>query len=234
MTPEMLSLGPIWYVCFLFALTCHEAAHALAAKIGGDETAARGGQVTLNPLPHIQREPVGTIVVPFLSFMISGWMLGWASAPYDPVWAERYPKRAAWMALAGPVANFALVILAALFIHLGIGAGVFHNPESIDYVSIVAATEPGLWQAVASFLSITFALNLLLGFFNLLPVPPLDGNSVVGLFMSDEMARKFAEFSQNPMFSLLGLLLAWKIFGSIFSPIFVTALNLLYPWAQYH
>ncbi len=143
MTPEMLSLGPIWYVCFLFALTCHEAAHALAAKIGGDETAARGGQVTLNPLPHIQREPVGTIVVPFLSFMISGWMLGWASAPYDPVWAERYPKRAAWMALAGPVANFALVILAALFIHLGIGAGVFPNPESTHPVSTMDATTPG-------------------------------------------------------------------------------------------
>jgi len=86
---------------------------------------------------------------------------------------------------------------------------------------------------MASFLSITFALNLLLGFFNLLPVPPLDGNAVVGLFLSESAARRFAEFSHNPMFSLLGILLAWQVFDSVFSPIFTMALNLLYPWTQY-
>ncbi|HHL73029.1 MAG TPA: site-2 protease family protein [Bacteroidetes bacterium] len=233
MTSDMLALGPIWYVCFLFALTCHEAAHALAAKIGGDDTAAMAGQVSLNPLPHMQREPVGTVVVPFLSFILSGWMLGWASAPYDPVWADRYPKRAAWMALAGPVANFVLVLIAAALIHAGIAAGYFYNPDNVNYTTVVAAHQAGFWGAMASFLSITFALNLLLGFFNLLPVPPLDGNAVVGLFLSENAARKFAEFSHNPMFSLLGILLAWQVFGTVFSPIFTMALNLLYPWTQY-
>src|SRR2546429_4905208 len=58
-SPDLLALGFIWYVVFLFSTTCHEAAHALAAKIGGDETAFLGGQVTLNPVPHIQREPWG-------------------------------------------------------------------------------------------------------------------------------------------------------------------------------
>ncbi|HEU4904854.1 MAG TPA: hypothetical protein VFT19_01910, partial [Solirubrobacterales bacterium] len=72
----------IWYVVFLLALTLHEAGHALAAWLGGDETAYQGGQVTLNPMPHIRREPFGTVVIPIITFFFSGWMMGWASTPY--------------------------------------------------------------------------------------------------------------------------------------------------------
>ena len=78
---ETIALGFIWYVVFLFSTTCHEGAHALVAKLGGDPTAFYGGQVTLNPLPHIRREPLGTVVVPILSYLFSEWMIGWASAP---------------------------------------------------------------------------------------------------------------------------------------------------------
>lgn len=99
-TPD-IGLGAIWYIVFLFSTTCHEAAHALAAKIGGDLTAFEGGQVTLNPIPHIRRSPFGMVVVPIISFLFGGWMIGWASAPYDPAWQRRYPRRSAWMALAG-------------------------------------------------------------------------------------------------------------------------------------
>ncbi len=91
--------------------------------LGGDPTAFHGGQVSLNPLPHIRREPVGLVVVPILSYFVAHWMIGWASAPYNPSWQQRYPKRAAWMALAGPAANFALVILAAIAIHVGTSCG---------------------------------------------------------------------------------------------------------------
>src|SRR5262245_16849980 len=125
MAPENFALFPIWYVIFLFSLTCHEAAHAFAAKLGGDLTAYEGGQVSLNPWPHIQRAPVGTVVIPLLSFALSGWMMGWANAPYDPLWQQRYPKRAAWMALAGPLANFALVLIGVIAILIGGWMGVF-------------------------------------------------------------------------------------------------------------
>ena len=64
MDPQLLALGGLWYVAFLLSLTCHEAAHALVALRGGDDTAAAGGQVSLNPLPHVRREPLGTIAVP--------------------------------------------------------------------------------------------------------------------------------------------------------------------------
>ncbi len=101
-SPELLALGFIWYVAFLFSTTCHEAAHALAAKLGGDETAFVGGQVALNPVPHIQREPWGMVIIPILSLIINRSIIGWASAPYDALWERRHPRRAAWMALAGP------------------------------------------------------------------------------------------------------------------------------------
>src|SRR5690242_15690614 len=104
MTPDTLAIGLLWYVVFLLSTTCHEAAHALAAKRGGDLTAFHGGQVTLDPWPHVRREPFGMVLVPILSFLTGGWMMGWASAPYDPLWSQRCPHRAARMALAGPAA----------------------------------------------------------------------------------------------------------------------------------
>jgi Zn-dependent protease len=84
LTPDLLVTGFIWYVAFLFSTTCHEASHALVAKLGGDDTAALGGQVSLNPIPHIRREPFGMVLIPLLAFFMSGSMIGWASAPYDP------------------------------------------------------------------------------------------------------------------------------------------------------
>ncbi len=228
---ENFALFPIWYAIFLFSLTCHEAAHALAAKLGGDSTAYEGGQVSLNPWPHIQRAPFGTVVIPILSFALSGWMMGWASAPYDPLWQQRYPKRAAWMALAGPLANIALVLVAVAGIFIGAWTSSIHRPTSADeigFTSIVTASVTGWPGVLARFLSILFSLNLLLATFNLMPLPPLDGHTVVGLFISENAARSFWEFTRNPNFAMLGILVAWKAFDYVFAPVFVTVLKLLY------
>src|SRR5688572_30618449 len=124
-TGEFLALGLIWYLVFLFSTTCHEASHALVAKLGGDPTAFHGGQVTLNPAPHIQREPFGMVLAPIVSYLRGGAMIGWASAPYDPFWQHRHPRRAALMSLAGPAANYALMIVGAIGIRTGIIAGIF-------------------------------------------------------------------------------------------------------------
>ncbi len=231
--PETLALGVIWYIVFLFSTTCHESAHALAAKLGGDPTAFHGGQVTLNPIPHIRREPMGTVVVPIISFLLSGWMLGWASAPYDPLWQQRYPRRAAWMALAGPAANFALMLAAALAIHVGMALGYYRAPASATLTHITELTRGAGPSFDTTLLSILFTLNLLLGTFNLLPVPPLDGNTGVTLLMRERAALKFLHWTHSSGFGLIGLLLAWALFGKIFSSIFTLALNLLYPGARY-
>jgi Zn-dependent protease len=234
MGSEQLALGMMWYVVFLLSLTCHEAAHALAAKMGGDLTAFHGGQATLNPIPHMRREPFGTIVIPLLSYALGGWMLGWGSAPYDPLWQHRYPRRAAWMALAGPGANLALLAIAAAGIHAGRAAGIFAAPSSARFARVVESAAGAAPEGLATFLSILFSLNLLLATFNLLPIPPLDGNTAVGLLLSEDGARRFASLSHNRSLAVLGLLLGWRIFGYMFHPMFLLALNLLYPGERYH
>src|SRR5262249_40214257 len=160
---NMIALGAVWYLAFLFSTTCHEAAHALVAKWGGDMTAFEGGQVTLNPIPHIRRSPFGLVVVPILSYALGGLMIGWGSAPHDPRWERDHPHRAAWMALAGPAANFILVLLAAVAIHIGLAMGRFSVPDSISYTSLTVAAGGGEPTFLTTVLSIFFVLNLLLG-----------------------------------------------------------------------
>jgi Zn-dependent protease len=229
MTPQFLILGVIWYIVFLFSTTCHEGAHALIARIGGDPTAFHGGQVTLNPWPHIKREPFGLVVVPILSYFVAHWMIGWASAPYDPTWQQRYPRRAAWMALGGPAANFTLVILSAVAIRVGMHFGVFGVPDAVDFTHITEPLVPGVAGFAATFLSIVFLLNLLLGTFNLLPVPPLDGVTGVTLLMTQATAQRFQHWIRTQGFGMLGLVLAWYAYDKMFPYIFRFALAALYP-----
>jgi len=232
-TPDFFVLGFIWYVVFLFSTTCHESAHALAAKIGGDPTAFHGGQVTLNPLPHIRREPFGMVVVPIVSYIFAHWMIGWASAPYDPYWQQRHPRRAAWMALAGPAANLTLMLLAAAGIRIGIAMGVFHAPDSAGFTHVTAPMASGGAAFAATALSILFVLNLLLGTFNLLPVPPLDGNNGVTLLMSEQAGLRFIDWTRNSGFGMLGMILAWLVYDRIFPYIFRAALGVLYPGSSW-
>jgi len=231
-TPDF-ALGIIWYIVFLFSTTCHEASHALAAKIGGDLTAFEGGQVTLNPIPHIQRSPFGMVVVPIVSFLLGGWMIGWASAPYDPNWQRQYPRRSAWMALAGPAANFTLMLLAGIAIRVGLSMGYFEPPQSINYTSLTASTHSADPTFAATALSILFVLNLLLGTFNLLPVPPLDGHAGIMLFMSENTAHSYLDWVQRSGYATLGLIVAWYAFDKIFGVVFAIALSLLYPGIHY-
>jgi Zn-dependent protease len=232
-SPDVLILGLTWFVVFIFSTTLHEAGHAFAAWKLGDPTAYEGGQVSLNPIPHIQREPIGMLLVPLITFAGSRWMMGWASAPYDPLWAHRYPKRAALMAAAGPAANLLLVIVAGLLIRIGVWTGVFYAPDSADFTTVTAAV-PGTWATGAvTPLSILFSLNLLLFAFNLVPFPPLDGSAILPALMGDDTARRFHDFIRQPMFSLIGLLAAWRVFPLIAGPLQILALNLLYPEAGY-
>jgi Zn-dependent protease len=209
LSPEDLVYGFIWYVAFLFSTTCHEAAHALVAKIGGDDTAALGGQVSLNPVPHMQREPWGMIVIPIFSYISMHAMFGWASAPYDPLWERRHPRRSGWMALAGPMANFSLMLIAVAGLHLGASQGWFHP----DFVT-------GRRDFAATTLIIFFSLNLLLGTFNLLPVTPLDGSTVILLFMSEKTAHRYLDWIRGNSWAMAGLLVGILLFRYIYGPIF--------------
>ena len=235
MSVEKFADGLLWYVAFLFSTTLHEASHAFAAFRLGDRTAYEGGQLTLDPIPHMRREPVGTIVVPILSFLIGGWMIGWASVPYDPQWAYDNPRSSAKMSAAGPAANLLLAVLAALAIRLGIMWGLFFPPDSIDYAHVIDATRGGTLATVAAFINVLFSLNLLLFIFNLLPVPPLDGSGIIPMFLRDDRAKKYLDLVRNPSFSLLGIVVAWNVFDYVYSPLHLAFINLLFfGEASYH
>jgi Zn-dependent protease len=234
MAPDFVALGLIWYIVFLFSTTCHEGAHSLAARIGGDPTAFHGGQASLNPIPHIQRSPFGMVIVPILTYALPPhWMYGWASAPYDPAWEQKYPRRAAWMALAGPAANFTLATLAGVGIRGGMALGYFQLPNSVGFTHVAEAAAPGKAEFFATFLSILFVLNILLGTFNLLPVPPLDGNAGITVLMSRATALRFVAFTRNQGFGMMGLVLAWVVYDRIFGAIFDVCLRMLYPGARW-
>ena len=224
--------GIKWYLVFVASTVAHEAAHAWTAQRLGDDTAARGGQVSLDPTPHIRREPLGMVVVPILSFLAGGWIIGWASAPYNPQWALQYPRRSALMALAGPATNFLLAALAVLLMAVGLSTGFFHLPTVLTFTHLVDAGASDLSEFAGKMVSIFFSLNLLLGAFNLLPLPPMDGSNAPLLLLPVSAARTWMEWMAHPRFRLLGMFIAWKIFGEIFPPFHSAVVHFIFPQAR--
>lgn len=224
-----------FYLVFVFAVTVHEAAHALAALVGGDPTAYYGGQVSLDPLPHMKREPFGMVVLPILSTLVSGFPIGYASAPFDPIWAARHPRRAAWMALAGPGANLAMTLVAAAAIRGGVVAGWFEAPASLAFAHVTSAIgDPAsLAAGSALLLSIFFSLNLLLFVLNMIPMPPLDGSAALALVLPDRWLDAYRDLFRNPIAAIVAFLFIWNFAGELFRPCFWFALGLLYPGVEY-
>lgn len=225
----------IWFVVFVFSTTCHEAGHAWLAYIGGDPTAYDGGQVSLDPMPHIRREPFGMVVLPLLSFFfMGGWMLGYASAPYDPRWAQRNPTKYALMSAAGPLSNFALAAIAFVAIWGLSGAGILELSARpmVDEIAVAplgpdGAANPSL-SMLAKALSILLGLNVLLGLFNLMPLPPLDGASVVEGLWPRSAGSFYQRLRGSPGMGILGLIVAMNLFKYVGWPVLGVVLALLY------
>ena len=233
MDAEIVVRGVVWYVVFVFSATAHEAAHAWAARRGGDDTAARGGQASLSPWPHIRRAPLGMLIVPLFTSLTQGWTVGWASAPYDPEWAERHPRRAALMAAAGPFANLALALASYALLRVGLVVGVYDAPARITLdrlvESAVAADPFGAFAFSAIALSVLFTLNVLLFAINMLPFPPLDGASVATLALTPRAAGAARRFIATPGMSLVGLLAVWQFFPVLSEPVLKGLIAVLHP-----
>ncbi|HEY4988991.1 MAG TPA: site-2 protease family protein [Opitutaceae bacterium] len=223
-----LASGVMWYAVFLFSTVCHEAAHAWSAFRLGDETARKGGQVTLNPVPHIRREIMGMVVVPILSWFVGGWIIGWASTPYNLAWSRAHPRKAALMALAGPATNLALAVCAALLIRLGFEWGVFGIPYEAGMAHLASTAGGAGAELAAKLLSIALSLNLLLFAFNLIPLPPLDGSQAPLLLLPEAAAEKYAAALRSPVLRMVGILVAWKVIPLILPGLIRSAVRLLY------
>lgn len=187
---ELILMLPV----LLFSLSLHEFAHALVALWAGDDTAARAGRLTLNPISHI--DPVGTVLVPLLCLMGGGFFVGWAKpVPVNP---NRF-KKLVWdvyVSGAGPASNFLLAIIAILIFKAIIMThllGMMNLSE--DIMGIIT-------MLIYGFISI----NVILGLFNLIPIPPLDGSHIFFHFFVRSRTRENIMFKVFQFLERFGFL----------------------------
>jgi Zn-dependent protease len=198
MTPSAASAiheFSVWVLPVLLAITFHEGAHALVARLRGDDTASRLGRVTLNPLKHI--DPFGTVLLPgMLLLMQAPFLFGYAK-PVPVNERKLFHPRIDGMLVsaAGPAMNLVLALVAALALHL---------------VSYAPATA-GDW--LEQNFENAILLNVGLALFNLLPIPPLDGGRILTGLLPRPLAVPFSRLEPYGMIILIGLLLLPPLLG---------------------
>jgi Zn-dependent protease len=185
----------------LFAITAHEAAHGWVASRFGDQTARALGRVTFNPLKHV--DPVGTVVVPLATFLLTGFLFGWAKPVPINARNLHHPRRdMALVALAGPGANLLMAVLWGL----GVNAGLALWDVS-EWLAL-----PLVYMGAAGVL-----VNVLLMVLNLFPLLPLDGGRVLNAMLPPPLAAKFSRLEPFGLILLLGLLVT-GVLASVLLP----------------
>jgi len=210
--PEFLAIS---IVILLFSVILHEVMHGYVALKFGDTTAQRAGRLTLNPIPHI--DLIGTILLPalilipaFLTGTPAGPLIAWAKpVPVNPLNFSNIRKGEFFVSAAGIAANFGLAILAALIYHI---------------LNALPQQFPAL---VGSVLTFTISINLLLGVFNLVPIPPLDGSKILLSQLSYNLARKYQKLERYGFILLILLVFVFPAPLFIFINFFVSILSRL-------
>ena len=180
-----LHLFLIEFVILIASLTIHEAAHAITADRLGDPTARLLGRVSLNPIVHI--DPIGTILLPILSMLSPIPLLGWAKPVPVNMSRLRHPRRDFMMiAAAGPISNFLQAVALAVVYR------ALYDPYASEFFARV--------------LSYAVQMNLLLAFFNLIPIPPLDGGNVLAGLVPESAAQVLDHVRQFGFLALYVLL----------------------------
>ena len=202
-----LLAAAIGFGVLLISLTIHEAAHAWTADRLGDPTARVLGRVSLNPIVHI--DPIGTVLLPLIAAISNLPLIGWAKPVPVNTRNLRNPRRDFMLvAAAGPISNLLQAVVAALLMRAVLAAG------------------PGS-AMVPSILQDAVVINLLLAFFNLIPVPPLDGGNVALGLLPPRLAASYDRLRQFGFLILYALLLSGAATAIIYPPTIFLARILL-------
>jgi Zn-dependent protease len=177
----------------IMSVVVHEVAHAWQARREGDDTAEQLGRITLNPLPHL--DPVGSIIIPGLLAWQGGMIFGWAKpVPVNPLKYRQYVAGDIRVSLAGIVSNLGLAALATLV------AGL---------VVKIASLSGGIGNVASPILlTLDYAIyiNLILAFFNLIPIPPLDGSHVVAHLLPRQIAEGYREIGRYGLLIVMAMI----------------------------
>ena len=199
----------LWILPILIAVVFHEVAHGYVANALGDDTAKQAGRLTLNPIAHI--DPIGSVILPlFLLVTNSGFLFGWAKPVPVNFAALRNPKRdMVLVAAAGPATNLVLAALAALVFHLISVSAAQSSKVVFDTVLV----------PIALIAKYAVLMNVFLGVFNMIPIPPLDGGRVLTGLLPLPAARRFARLEPFGFVILLLLLMTHSIGAIVQRPI---------------
>jgi Zn-dependent protease len=199
----------VLFGCLVVAIILHEISHGIVALWCGDDTAKRAGRLTLNPIPHI--DPFGSILLPAMGALVGLPVFGYAKpVPVNPARMRKPRRDMVFVGLAGPATNLTLMALAAItarLLYQGHGLG-----GAID-----TGTSTDLREQILFYFAL---VNLLLGLFNLLPIPPLDGSALLERMLPVEWLSTWYRFRPYGMLVLFALIFFTNIIGEVIQPFY--------------
>lgn len=206
---DRLPIFVIIYPMLLFSLSCHEAAHAWMANRYGDPTARLLGRISLNPIKHI--DWIGTFLLPVIGLLNGISLIGWAKPVPVNMYNLRDPRKdEIWISASGPITN---LILASIFasivwiLHYMVEDAKYHMFKSFNLFLVKAVIPSDPLGIAGIVLILGVMMNLTLAFFNLIPVPPLDGSGIVRGLLPEKSIAKFDSFSRYGFIIIILLLI---------------------------
>jgi Zn-dependent protease len=197
----------LYFIALLPTVILHEVSHGVVANYFGDDTAKRAGRLTLNPLRHI--DPVGSVVLPIVLLLLHYPAFGYARPVPVSVNRLRHPRNdSVLVSLAGPATNLVSAAISGLIVYLWVGRGVVYDPAVGEYIRRGLLFDPDYSPLIPSFFFALGLVNVVIGAFNLIPIPPLDGSAILERFIPVQLLPNYYRLRQLSMILILLLVIS--------------------------